>query len=180
MGLFGKKMDQRMADANAQAADAMAAAQQQAGAMPGMDTPGMGGQDMAAMAAYAAKVNKIGQAGIEAPGVIHAIRATGTPDISGATMHEFDVSIRPEGGDMYEATVEDLIVEMEHRGVAMRERLLDRAVQLALHRQAGGPMMAERSTIKTLRWEMACLTLVPMAMEVPMAPDVQVARSAFS
>ena len=46
MGLFGKKMDQRMADANAQAADAMAAAQQQmggAGGMPGMDTAGMGG-----------------------------------------------------------------------------------------------------------------------------------------
>ena len=39
-------MDQRMADANAQAADAMAAAQQQmggAGGMPGMDTAGMGG-----------------------------------------------------------------------------------------------------------------------------------------
>lgn len=121
MGLFGKKMDQRMADANAQAADAMAAAQQQmggAGGMPGMDTAGMGGQDMAAMAAYSAKVNKIATAGVEAPGVIHTIRVTGTPDISGATMHEFDVSIRPEGGDLYDAVVEQSMLPFQMEGIA--------------------------------------------------------------
>ena len=118
MGLFGKKMDQKMADANAQAADATAAAQQQMGGMPGMDTPGMGGQDMAAMAAYSQKVNKIAQAGVEAPGVVHVIRVTGTPDISGATMTEFDVSIRPEGKEMYEATVEQSMLPFQMEGIS--------------------------------------------------------------
>ena len=118
MGLFGKKMDQSTADANAQAAAAMAAPQQQMGAMPGMDMPGMGSQDMAAMAAYSQKVNKIGQAGIEAPGVVHVIRVTGTPDISGATMTEFDVSIRPEGGEMYEATVEQSMLPFQMEGIS--------------------------------------------------------------
>jgi hypothetical protein len=121
MGLFGKKMDQRMADANAQAADAMAAAQQQmggAGGMPGMDTAGMGGQDMAAMAAYSAKVNKLAQSGVEAPGVIHTITATGTPDVSGAAMHAIAVTYRPEGGDPIEATIEQSLLPFQLEGLA--------------------------------------------------------------
>ena len=86
MGLFDKAKQAKQS-----AADAMA----QAGAMqqsaPGgfgtADMPGMGGQDMAAMAAYSAKVNKLAQSGLEAPGVIHTVTAAGTPDVSGATMH---------------------------------------------------------------------------------------------
>ena len=50
---------------------------------------------MAALAAYSQKVNKYATAGVEAPGVIHSIRPAGTPDISGATMNEFEVTIRP-------------------------------------------------------------------------------------
>ena len=79
MGLFDKAKQAKQS-----AADAMAGAmQQQGGASTGgfgtANMPGMGGQDMAALAAYSAKVNKLAQSGLEAPGVIHTITATGTP-----------------------------------------------------------------------------------------------------
>ncbi|HEX5586181.1 MAG TPA: hypothetical protein VFZ17_02640 [Acidimicrobiia bacterium] len=121
MGMFDK-----IKGAKDQAADAMAnaaAMQQAAGAAApaGMDMssmPGMGGQDMAKMAAYSQKVNKIGQVGVEAPGVIHAIRAVGEPDISGATWHEFDVSIRPAGGDPYQTTIEQSMLPFQMEGLS--------------------------------------------------------------
>ena len=64
MGLFdkAKQAKQSAADAMAQAG----AMQQQAGVPMGADMPGMGGQDMAAMAAYSAKVNKLAQSGVDA------------------------------------------------------------------------------------------------------------------
>jgi hypothetical protein len=107
MGLFDKKIK----GAQDAAADAMAQAQAaQAGApgMPaGMDMGAMtGGQDMAAMAAYSQKVNKIAQVGIEAPGVVHTLTANGTPDISGGTMYAVAVTYRPEGADPIETTVD--------------------------------------------------------------------------
>jgi DNA-binding LytR/AlgR family response regulator len=115
MGLFDKAKQ-----AQAGAADAMAQAaamQQQAGAAAGgfggADMAGMGGQDMAAMAAYSAKVNKLAQSGVEAPGVIHAITATGTPDISGATMHAIAVTYRPEGADPIEATIDQSLLPFQ-------------------------------------------------------------------
>ena len=109
MGLFSK-----MKDAQQQAQQAMAGV----GATARMgDLPGMGGQDMAAMAAYAQKANKIGQSGIAAPGVINAIRATGTPDISGATMHEFDVTVTPDGGAAYAATVQQSMLPAQMEGL---------------------------------------------------------------
>jgi len=119
MGMFDK-----IKGAKDQAADAMAnaaAMQQAAGAAApaGMSSmPGMGGQDMAKMAAYSQKVNTIGQVGVEAPGVIHAIRAVGEPDISGATWHEFDVSIRPAGGDPYQTTIEQSMLPFQMEGLS--------------------------------------------------------------
>ena len=112
MGLFdkAKQAKQGAADAMAQAT----AMQQPAGAPAGgFDMPGMGGQDMAAMAAYSAKVNKLAQSGIEAPGVIHTITATGTPDVSGATMHAIAVTYRPEGGDPVETTIEQSLLPFQ-------------------------------------------------------------------
>ena len=120
MGLFDK-----IKGAGQQANDAMAnaAAMQQAagaaapaGGMAGM--AGLGGQDMAKMAAYSQKVNKIGQVGVEAPGVIHTIRVVGTPDVSGATWHEFDVSIRPDGGEPYQTTIEQSMLPFQMEGLA--------------------------------------------------------------
>jgi DNA-binding LytR/AlgR family response regulator len=115
MGLFdkAKQAKQSAADAMAQAT----AMQQQAGVSAsgfgGADMPGMGGQDMAAMAAMSAKMNKLAQSGVEAPGVIHTITATGTPDISGATMHAIAVTYRPDGGDPIETTIEQSLLPFQ-------------------------------------------------------------------
>jgi len=96
--------------------------QQQAGApaggFGGADMPGMGGQDMAAMAAMSAKLNKLATSGIEAPGVIHTITATGSPDVSGATMHAIAVTYRPEGGDPIETTIEQSLLPFQLEGLA--------------------------------------------------------------
>jgi hypothetical protein len=111
MGLFDKAKAAKQSAADAMA---QATAGQGAAGMPSMaDMPGMGGQDMAAMAAYSAKVNKIAQSGVEAPGVIHSITATGTPDISGATMHAIAVTYRPEGADPIETTIEQSLLPFQ-------------------------------------------------------------------
>ena len=70
-------------------------------------------RSFAAMAAYSAKVNKLAQSGLEAPGVIHTITATGTPDISGATMHAIAVTYRPEGADPIETTIEQSLLPFQ-------------------------------------------------------------------
>jgi DNA-binding LytR/AlgR family response regulator len=121
MGLFdkAKQAKQSAADAMAQATAMQQAAGVPAGGFGGADMPGMGGQDMAAMAAYSAKVNKLAQSGVEAPGVIHTITATGTPDVSGATMHAIAVTYRPEGGDPIETTIEQSLLPFQLETMAV-------------------------------------------------------------
>jgi DNA-binding LytR/AlgR family response regulator len=120
MGLFdkAKKAQQDAADAMAQATAMQQAAGVPSGGFGGADMPGMGGQDMAAMAAYSAKVNKLAQSGLEAPGVIHTITATGTPDVSGATMHAIAITFRPEGGDPIETTIEQSLLPFQTESLA--------------------------------------------------------------
>ena len=120
MGLFdkAKKAQQDAADAMAQATAMQQSAGMPTGGFGGADMPGMGGQDMAAMAAYSAKVNKLAQSGVEAPGVIHTITATGTPDMSGATMHAIAVTYRPAGGDPIETTIEQSLLPFQLEGMA--------------------------------------------------------------
>jgi len=120
MGLFdkAKKAQHDAADAMAQATAMQQSAGMPAGGFGGADMPGMGGQDMAAMAAYSAKVNKLAQSGVEAPGVIHSITATGTPDVSGATMHAIAVTYRPAGGDPIETTIEQSLLPFQVEGMA--------------------------------------------------------------
>jgi hypothetical protein len=120
VGLFdkAKQAKQGAADAMAQATAMQNAAGVPAGGFGGADLPGMGGQDMAAMAAYSAKVNKLAQAGVEAPGVIHTITASGTPDVSGATMHAIAVTYRPEGGDPIETTIDQSLLPFQLEGLA--------------------------------------------------------------
>lgn len=93
----------RMKQAQEQAQQAY---QQQAGAAPpaGAGMPGMGG-DMAAQAAYAQRAQKLAQSGVEAPGVIHAIRPTGQTDMGGGQQVDIDVTYRPEGGDPFQTTI---------------------------------------------------------------------------
>jgi len=82
--------------------------------------PGM--PDMANMSmpdpAYVARVNKIGQSGVEAPGDLKAIRPMGSPDISGATLHEFDVTIRPASGKPYDTTIQQSMLPMQMQGLS--------------------------------------------------------------
>jgi hypothetical protein len=91
-----------------------------AGGMAGM--PGMA--DMAGMAmnmpdpAYVQKVNRIGQSGVEAPADLHAIRAVGTPDVSSATLYEFDVTVRPAGIDAYDTTIQQSMLPMQMQGLS--------------------------------------------------------------
>jgi DNA-binding LytR/AlgR family response regulator len=120
MGLFdkAKQAKQSAADAMAQATAMQQAAGVPSGGFGGADMPGMGGQDMAAMAAMSAKLNKLATSGIEAPGVIHTITATGTPDVSGATMHAIAVTYRPEGGDPIETTIEQSLLPFQLEGLA--------------------------------------------------------------
>jgi hypothetical protein len=110
MGLFK--------DAENRAPDAMGAAQ------AGAQIPGLPGgiPDMASMSmpdpAYVQLVNKIGKSGVEAPGELRAIRAVGSPDFSGATLHEFDVTIRPAGGEPYETTIKQSMLVTKMQGLA--------------------------------------------------------------
>ncbi len=107
MGLFK--------DAKNKMSDAMSAAQgaaQMPGGMPDM------GNMQAPDPAYVAMVNKIGQSGVEAPGDLHAIRATGSPDISGATEHEFDVTVKPSGGSPYDTTIKQSMLPMQMQGLS--------------------------------------------------------------
>ena len=119
MGLFDKKIkgaQQAAADAMAQAQGAQAGAP---GAPAGFDMGAMtGGQDMAAMAAYSQKVNKIAQSGLEAPGVIHSLTANGTPDVSGATMYAVAVTYRPEGADPIETTIDQSLLPFQLEGLS--------------------------------------------------------------
>jgi hypothetical protein len=112
VGLFGK-----MKDMQSQAQDAMAgqgAAQQGMGGAQGMG--GMG--DMGAQAAYAQLAQKLAASGVEAPGVIHAVRPSGQVDISGGQNVDFDVSIRPTEGDPDQTTITQSMLPAQMEGIA--------------------------------------------------------------
>ena len=108
MGLFDK-----MKDMQSQAQDAMGgqgAAQQGMGGMAGMG-------DMGAQAAYAQLAQKLAASGVEAPGVIHAIRPSGQTDMSGGQNVDFDVSIRPAAGDPYQTTITQSMLPAQLEGI---------------------------------------------------------------
>lgn len=104
MGFF-----KEMRDMQSQGQEAMAANQ-------GMMQQGMG--DMGAQAAYAQLAQKLHQTGVEAPGVIHSIRPTGQTDMGGGQQTEFDVSIKPEGGDAYQTTISQAMLPAQMEDLA--------------------------------------------------------------
>lgn len=108
MGLF-----KNMKDMQSQAQEAMGNQGGQAG-MAGMG--GMG--DMGAQAAYAQLAQKLHASGVEAPGVVHAIRPTGQTDVGGGQQVEFDVSIRPADGDPYQTTISQSMLPAQLEGIA--------------------------------------------------------------
>ena len=102
----------KMKDAQSQAQEGMAA-------NPGMvqQAHGMGG-DMTGQAAYAQMAQKLHQSGVEAPGVVHAIRQTGQTDIGGGQEVEFDVSIKPATGDPYQTTITQSMLPAQMEGIS--------------------------------------------------------------
>jgi hypothetical protein len=86
------------------------------GGMGGM-SGGLGG-DMAAQAAYAQLVNKLGQVGVQAPGVIDTLRPTGQTDMGGGQMTEVDVTVTPAGGQPYQATVRQSFLPSQLEGLS--------------------------------------------------------------
>ena len=78
---------------------------------------GMGG-DMAAQAAAAQTANKLGAQGIEASGVIRAVRPTGETDMGGGQKTEVDVTIAPDGGSAYDTTVTQSFLPAQLEGLA--------------------------------------------------------------
>ena len=76
------------------------------------------GGDMATQAAQAQLYAKLAASGVEAPGTIDAIRATGGPDFSGATPHEFDVTIMPAGGQPYQTTIRQGMLPVQMEGIS--------------------------------------------------------------
>jgi hypothetical protein len=99
----------RVKNAQAQAAGAMS----NAGGMKGMT----GGGDMAAQQASAQLAQKLRAQGVEAPGVIRAIRATGATDMGGGQQTEVDVTIAPDAGSPYEATVTQSFLPAQLEGL---------------------------------------------------------------
>ena len=102
----------RMKDAQSQAQEAMAA-------NPGMaqQAHGMGG-DMTGQAAYAQMAQKLHASGVEAPGVVHAIRQTGNTDVGGGQEVEFDVSIKPATGDPFQTTIKQSMLPAQMEGIS--------------------------------------------------------------
>ena len=88
---------------------------QAAGALAGVG----GGGDMAAQAAYAQLVNKLGKVGVEAPAVIGALRPTGQTDMGGGQMTEVDVTITPSGGQPYQTTVRQSFLPSQLEGLSL-------------------------------------------------------------
>lgn len=99
-------------------------AMQNAGGMAGMGGAA-GGAGMPNMPtempdmAYVQKVNKIGKSGVPAPAEIKAIRPAGQPDMSGATPHDFDVTVTPEGQSAYDTTIHQSMLATQMQGLSV-------------------------------------------------------------
>jgi hypothetical protein len=78
----------------------------------------MGGGDMAAQAAYAQLSQKLAAAGVEAPGTVNAIRPTGQTDMGGGQQVEFDVTIAPNGGEPFQATISQSMLPAQLEGIS--------------------------------------------------------------
>lgn len=110
MGLFSK-----MKDAQKQAQEAVAG-MGSTGMRAGM--PGMGGQEMAGAAAQAQLYQRIAQVGVEAPGVIQSMRATGGKQFGGGTPYAIDVSVTPAGAAPYVTTIQQSLLAAQLEGLS--------------------------------------------------------------
>lgn len=104
----------RVKAAQAQAAGAVSGA----GGLGGMGS-GMGlGGGIAAQAAHAQLVNKLGKVGVQAPAVLDALRPTGQTDMGGGQQTEVDVTITPAAGQPYQTTVRQSFLPSQLEGLS--------------------------------------------------------------
>jgi len=104
MGLF-----KRAKEMQAQATQSMGG-----GGMSSM----MGGMGGGEQAAYAQLAQKLHASGVEAPGVIHAIRPSGARQFGGGEQVDFEVSIRPATGEPFQTTISQSMLPAQLEGLA--------------------------------------------------------------
>lgn len=89
------------------------------GAMPDMNVePHILQAHMAEEAAEAEVIMRVQQHGVEAPAVVRSIRPTDQTDLGGGRKVEFDVSIRPAGGQPFEAQVRQHMTPAQLQGLS--------------------------------------------------------------
>lgn len=91
---------------------------QQAASQGGGMGGGMGGMDTGAMAGQAQQAQRLAQAGVEAPGVIHSITPSGKRELGGGQQVAFDVSLRPEGGEPVQTTITQSMLPAQLEGLS--------------------------------------------------------------
>ncbi len=84
--------------------------QSQGQAMAQQAQAGAGGMGMGDQVAYGQMAQKLYHGGVEASGVVNAIRPSGQTDISGAQWVDFDVTINKPDGTQYQTTIKQSIV----------------------------------------------------------------------
>ena len=113
MGLFRRNVQEQSAD---ELQLKMAKSQEAIASQPGlMETMGL---DLQEGVAYAELAQRLYAGGVEAPAVIHGIRATDQTDMSGGRKYEFDVSIRPASGELYQTQISQHMLPVQMEGLA--------------------------------------------------------------
>ena len=93
----------------------MADQAQEATKAAGESVKGMGG--MGGAAEQAEKTNRIAQHGVKHPAVLTGMRETGNKDpLSGGTEYELEVEVKPTGGEPYNATFKQQLIEQSVAG----------------------------------------------------------------
>ena len=74
------------------------------------------GQSQAEQAAFQQKATRLNEAGVDTPAKIKSVKATGegAGEVAGMDTgmeYEFDLEVKPPGGDAYAATIKQLVLE---------------------------------------------------------------------
>ena len=85
--------------------------------IPGTGTPGTP-PDMGELAGYQARVLKLNQSGVQMPANITSLTPTGKVDLGGGKEIVFGVQVEPPGGQPYDASFNQYMVDSVMEGVA--------------------------------------------------------------
>lgn len=129
MGLFKRNVQEQ----EQSAAEKMARSHEAIASQPGMmESLGL---DLQEGVAYAELAQRLNACGVEAPAVIHAIRATDQTDMGGGRKYEFDVSIRAASGELYQAQISQHMLPVQMEGLAEGQAI-------TVHYDPDAPQMA--------------------------------------